>query len=188
MYLLGRSTEYLLLLLKQELGHWGRTTHKSRCNLCKMDNFPLILHTVGPSTNQARRHFIDKKRYWSLSQVESRQWAKTWPLHRELFFLGILNRLRSSQDIGKTSPFRQSAGGTIWNGLHAKKEKVARKEGESQLLGSYHGSYRRLLDYYRHIGNVELTSGHTWKGQETEIKPSYPNLTQFHYRAPLGNT
>ena len=121
-----------------------------------------------------------------LSQVESRQWAKTWPLHRELFFLGILHRLRSSQDIGKTSPFRQSAGGTIWNGLHAKKRKRWRGKKENRyFLGRIMGFY---IDYYRHIGNVELTSGHTWKGQETEIKPSCANLTQFHHRAPLANT
>ena len=120
-----------------------------------------------------------------LSQVESRQWAKTWPLHRELFFLGILNRLRSSQDIGKTSPFRQSAGGTIRNGLHAKKRKGG--EERRRIATSWVVSWA-FTNYYRYIDNVDLTSGHTWKGQETEIKPSCANLTQFHYKAPLANT
>ena len=85
-----------------------------------------------------------------LSQVESRQWAKTWPLHRELFFLGILHRLRSSQDIGKTSPFRQSAGGTIWNGLHAKKRKRWRGKKENRyFLG-------RIMGFYMDYGNIGI--------------------------------
>ena len=62
------------------------------------------------------------------------------------------------------------------------REKRKRWRGKKEnryFLGRIMGFY---IDYYRHIGNVELTSGHTWKGQETEINPSRANLTQFHYR------